>query len=85
MSFQICAKNIKSRFKVALENLCPNKATDVLEKILEIADKMIETLKETDINFPVLSEDMKTHSQFKDTDKFLNKAYLGAYDIASKI
>lgn len=132
----------KYEIKVALENLCPGKATDVLEKMLEIADtdyigfcydsshdqidgprpmsllkkwkhrliamhisdrirpftdhvtigegfihfdEMIEILKETDISFPVLLEVMKTHSQFKDTDKFLNMAYLGAYDIASKI
>lgn len=128
--------------KVALENLCPGKATDVLEQVLEAADskyigfcydsshdqidgprpmallekwkhrliavhisdriqpftdhvtigegfipfyEMVEILQTIDFDFPFLMEVMKTYSQYKDTKKFLEKAYSGAYEIVSKI
>lgn len=132
----------KYNVKVALENLCPGKATDVLEQMLEVADKnyigfcydsshdqvdgprpmqllekwkhrliavhisdrikpftdhvtigegfihfdeMIEILRTIDFDFPFLMEVMKTYSQYKDTEEFLEKTYVGAYDLVSKI
>lgn len=132
----------KYNVKVALENLCPGKATDVLEQMLEIADpncvgfcydsshdqvdgprsmsllekwkhrlmavhisdrikpftdhvtinegfihfdEMIEILRTIDFNFPFLMEVMKTYSQYKDTEEFLEKTYTGAYEVVTKI
>lgn len=128
--------------KVALENLCPGKATDMLEQMLEVVDEnyigfcydsshdqidgprpmtllkkwkhrlmavhisdrikpftdhvtigegfirfdeMIEILRTIDFDFPFLMEVMKTHSQYKDTEEFLEKTYAGAFDIISTI
>lgn len=132
----------KYNVKVALENLCPGKSTDVLEQMLEVADEnyigfcydsshdqvdgprsmsllerwkhrliavhisdrikpftdhvtigegfihfdeMVELLRTTNFDFPFLMEVMKTHSQYKDTEEFLEKTYAGAFDIISKI
>lgn len=132
----------KYNVKVALENLCPGKATDVMEQMLELVDEnyigfcydsshdqvdgprsmsllerwkhrliavhisdrikpftdhvtigegfihfdeMVELLRTTNFDFPFLMEVMKTHSQYKDTEEFLEKTYAGAFDIISKI
>lgn len=132
----------KYKVKVALENLCPGNATDVLEQMLEMADEnyigfcydsshdqvdgprpmsllekwkhrliavhisdrikpftdhvtigegfirfneMVEILRTTDFDFPFLMEVMKTYSQYKDTEEFLENTYAGAYDLVSKI
>lgn len=132
----------KYQIKIALENLCPGKSTDVLEQMLEIANldyigfcydsshdqvdgprpftllekwkhrliavhisdrikpftdhvtigegfihfnEMIKILKTIDWEFPFLMEVMKTHSQYKDTEKFLCQAYTGAFEIVSEI
>lgn len=132
----------KYKVNVAIENLCPGNATDVLEQMLEIADKnyigfcydsshdqvdgprpmellekwkhrlmavhisdrikpftdhvtigegfinfdeMIEILRTIDFDFPFLMEAMKTYSQYKDTEEFLENTYAGAYDLVSKI
>lgn len=132
----------KYNVKVALENLCPGKATDVLEHILKTADsnyigfcydsshdqidgprpmalleklkhrllsvhisdrikpftdhvtigegfirfdEIADILKTVDFNFPFLMEVAKTHSKYKNTRTFLDKTYLGAYDIVTKI
>ena len=132
----------KYKVKVALENLCPGNATDVLEQMLEVADEnyigfcydsshdqvdgprpmsllekwkhrlmavhisdrikpftdhvtigegfirfneMVEILRTTKFDFPFLMEVMKTYSQYKDTEEFLENTYTGAYDLVSKI
>ncbi len=132
----------KYNIKVALENLCPGKATDVLERMLEVADEnyigfcydsshdqvdgprpmtllekwkhrlmavhisdrikpftdhvtigegfihfdeMNKILRTIDFDFPFLMEVMKTYSQFKDTEEFLEKTYTGAYEVITKI
>lgn len=132
----------KYNIKVALENLCPGKSTDILEQMLELTasmhigfcydsshdqvdgpramtllekykhrliamhisdrikpftdhvtidegfvrfDEMIKILRTIDYNFPFLLEVMKTHSQYKNTEEFLSKAYAGAYKIIQKL
>lgn len=127
-----------TKIKVALENLCPGRTTDVLEEMLYISNpdyigfcydsshdqvdgprpmdllkkwkhrliavhisdrikpftdhvtigegfidfkEMAEILKTVDIQFPLLLEVMKTHSCYKDTEEFLQKAYQGAMNI----
>lgn len=132
----------KYHVKAALENLCPGKATTVLEQLLEATDpnhigfcydsshdqvdgprtmmllekwkhrliavhisdrikpftdhvtvgegfvrfdEMIEILQTIDFDFPLLMEVTKTHSQYKDTKKFLSETYTGAYRISSAL
>lgn len=48
-------------------------------------NEMSEILRTIDFDFPFLMEVSKTHSQYKDTKKFLEKTYLNAYDVFSKI
>lgn len=132
----------KHKIKVALENLCIGKPTEILEQMLEFTDceyigfcydsshdqvdgprpmtllekwkhrlmavhisdrikpftdhvtigegfinfdEMTTILKMADFEFPFLLEMMKTYSQYKDTEEFLNKAYEGAYRIMEKL
>lgn len=48
-------------------------------------EEMIEIFKTVNIEFPLLLEMMKTHSKYKDTDEFLNEAYMGGIALIEKI
>ena len=77
-SDRLCAVHISDRIKEMVDHVTPGEGFINFQAIVDI-------LKPHSYSFPLLMEVMTTHSQYKDTDKFLQITYSKAKELLNEI